>query len=1448
MAGKKTGKRLLTWVLVLVMALSLLPLNALADENGMPEHTNPSIVESEGNRGAHLVKSATKVGDTYKIQLESWVTGKFEQTTGSAPLDIVLVLDQSGSMAENGKLSSLKKAVSDFVAAINEDAAHHKVEHRIAIVGFARNGDDGWDNNNKWENTGLFINGELKKYITYTSRGYYEVYELDQANSYYVMQPGLFGDSAKKVSYNSKEDSWGYWKYSGFRKVWVAVTPRENENDENNSHTQFYEWQKGGSQGLTDQDYKDALVSSGENSIRTAISNLSASGTTRASYGMEMANKVFENNPNTPSEGRSRVVVFFTDGEPGYSGYETDEAGRAIAQAYATKHTHDAKVFSVGMFDKTPSKNSVDFMNYVSSNYPDANASEPSHFWEDWTITSGDPDADKYYMTVKGGDLSTVFEKISGSILTSDVAADANTVLTDKLSQYFDFDGVSVDEDGTVTGVTVQKQKYNGNGQAWGEPEPVDNVSVTLDPAKKTVTVSGFDYSNKDNVVTDGTNGTNASGYKLVVTFNVKPDTDFKDWGASGRYVTNSDRATLAKDNDTFATVDSPNAAVDTYQVTYQFDKTAPSDVERPVDTQHYISGQKATVMAPGTLDNTGNYTYTFNGWKNGEDDVEVGEKIDITRDVTLTGTWSKTPNTADYTVNYCWNNEPIPGTKPTTGSKNCGETVTVSPAQIEGYTPVSTEEQTITIDADNSKNVINFYYYKNVTLTANSDTVTYNGKEQTVEGYTCDTPNVTFEGITASGKGTDAGTYDVTFSANPVGTHNNLYIVTKTVDGTLTINKRSVTLTSASDSKVYDGTPLTNDNVTVGGEGFATGEGATYNVTGTITNVGKADNTFTYTLNEGTKATNYTITKTEGKLEITPSKTEVTVTITGNTKTETYNGSEQSVTGYTVTNISNQNYKATDFTFSGTAEAKGTDAGTYEMNLKAADFKNNNDNFKTVKFVIDKDGKLTISPRSVTLTSASDSKVYDGTPLTKPEVKVTGDGFADGEGATYKVTGTITNVGTTDNTFTYTLNEGTKADNYDITTKYGKLTITEASAPTPGTFDFNDVDHSDDKATPAITKTVKGNVGKNFKEIFAVTVTPKSENAKSTMTPDYYTGEAKVIASKSLKDVPFLFKPEVMANAVVPYGELRFTEAGTYTYTVREVPGGTSRMSYDTTEYTLTIKVVLNENANTYQVESWQFTAGNSKYPTPLNIVNTYRTYHPSAPSKPTLNTGDHYAYVMGYPDGTVRPNGSITRAEVSTILFRLLSDKTRDEYFTTESSFTDVKAGAWYNNSIATLEKAGVIVDTAKGGAFRPNEAITRAELAAMLAQFSDAKPVKGVKFSDVSAGHWAYEAIAIAAKMGWIEGYPDGTFRPDATITRAEMMTLVNRALERVPSDEDHLLSKRVMLTFPDCKSGDWFYIAVQEATNSHTYERAATEKNGDEQWTALRANRDWTQLEK
>lgn len=1196
MAGKKTGKRLLTWVLVLVMALSLLPLNALAAGGSETDSGSGMIFTKK------LVSDVPDKDGNYTIQMTAQATGKEVETTKPVPMDIVLVLDQSGSMADdfNGNSTNnnearrqyaMKAAVNSFIGEV-ADKYSTDADHHMAIV--------------------------------------------------------TFSDDAETLV------------------DWTAVD------------------KDGGASELTDK--------------ISALSN-TPSGATNVGAGMTETQSLMSNAPT--GENRQKTVIVFTDGVPTTrTRFNVDVANKALGIAQNMKND-GVSIYTIGVFSGADIKQlygkgcngnvgdkwgevgflwfgdvaDVDrpagnrFLNYLSSNFKNANkiglrdASWDIGLvhYDGWKITQNftRTSSDYYKTAADASDLNGIFKTISSMVpAPGDPALDKNTVITDTLSDYFTF---ALTEDGDVD-VKVYAEKSNGDTY-----DITDGITVD----GKTVRVTNYDFSEHYK----GIGGEDEE--TLVIEIKVKPDTSYTNWGASGEYKTNEGNATVTLPNneEPIAEAESPKAHVDTYQVTYTFGDTAPDGVNPPKDPKYYISGQQADVKQPEESSvNAGDYTYTFNGWKNGNEDVN-GETIPISGNVTLTGSWSQTANTASYTVNYLWNGEQIQA--PTTGDNAMhGDKITITDTSIDGYTLIPGQQTSMTIGT--GENVLNLNYYKNVTLTANSDTKTYDGTEHTVTGYTAkDNKDNLVEGLTFTGvdspsaSGTDVGEYDVEFSGSAVGAHNKLYIVTAVNPGKLTINKRSVTLTSE-----------------------------------------------------------------------------------------------------------------------------------------------------------------------------TASKAYDGTPLTRHEVKVTGDGFADGEGATYNVTGTITNVGTTDNTFTYTLNEGTKATNYTITKTEGKLTITEASAPTPGTFDFNDVIPDDGKVTPAITKTVKGNVGKNFKEIFAVTVTPKSENAKSTMTPDYYTGEAKVIASKSLKDVPFLFKPEVMANAVVPYGELRFTEAGTYTYTVREVPGGTSRMSYDTTEYTLTIKVVLNENANTYQVESWQFTAGN----TPLNIVNTYRTYHPSTPSKPTLNTGDHYAYVMGYPDGTVRPNGSITRAEVSAILFRLLSDETRDEYFTTESSFTDVKAGAWYNNSIATLEKAGVIVDTAKGGAFRPNEAITRAELAAMLAQFSDAKPVKGVKFSDVSAEHWAYEAIAIAAKMGWIEGYPDGTFRPDATITRAEMMTLVNRALERVPSDEDHLLSKRVMLTFPDCKSGDWFYIAVQEATNSHTYERAATEKNGDEQWIALRANRDWTQLEK
>lgn len=214
-------------------------------------------------------------------------------------------------------------------------------------------------------------------------------------------------------------------------------------------------------------------------------------------------------------------------------------------------------------------------------------------------------------------------------------------------------------------------------------------------------------------------------------------------------------------------------------------------------------------------------------------------------------------------------------------------------------------------------------------------------------------------------------------------------------------------------------------------------------------------------------------------------------------------------------------------------------------------------------------------------------------------------------------------------------------------------------------------------------------------------------------------------------------------------------------------------------------------------------------------------------------LNRDDHFAYIKGYPDGTVRPEASLTRAEAAAILYRVMEKSCVERFHAESSSFRDVPDGKWYTTYVATLEKAGVIVDS-KDGNFRPNDAITRAELASMLAQFANATGGTNT-FSDVPATHWAADYIAAAVRSGWIQGYPDGTFRPEQTIKRAEMTAMVNRALGRDPQSASDLLEG--MKTWKDnANPTAWFYLDIQEAANGHTYAR----KTGGEYWTGLVAD--------
>ena len=223
-------------------------------------------------------------------------------------------------------------------------------------------------------------------------------------------------------------------------------------------------------------------------------------------------------------------------------------------------------------------------------------------------------------------------------------------------------------------------------------------------------------------------------------------------------------------------------------------------------------------------------------------------------------------------------------------------------------------------------------------------------------------------------------------------------------------------------------------------------------------------------------------------------------------------------------------------------------------------------------------------------------------------------------------------------------------------------------------------------------------------------------------------------------------------------------------------------------------------------------------------------------------LNGDDHYAYIVGYPDSTVRPQNGITRAEVATIFFRLLTDETRNANSTKSNSYSDVAAGAWYNHAVSTLSAMGIVKGDSQGK-FNPNAPITRAEFAAIAARFDDKANTTAVDFSDI-ASHWAKDEISAAANNGWINGYTDGTFRPNNKITRAEAMTLVNRVLKRLPETVEDLHNDMIKWS-DNSDTSAWYYLAVQEATNSHYYD---LKENKHEKWSKLRETRDWTELEK
>ena len=889
------------------------------------------------------------------------------------------------------------------------------------------------------------------------------------------------------------------------------------------------------------------------------------------------------------------------------------------------------------------------------------------------------------------------------------------------------------------------------------------------------------------------------------------------------------------------------------YSVTYNY-KNGSNLV---TDPSKYAKGAFATVFdGPDTAP----ANQVFLGWttkNDGSKKVEYypNSSIEITGNVTLYAVYGDTAETV--TVTYHSNFGSTDSKRTTNAMPNNGKFSVADYSALDlpdrtGYEFIgwSTKsgEQEVEFEKDDDaradKNGSNDLYAQwksiqitdkiTVTIKGNTSTVTYDGTEKSVTGYTVErsdnryTENdFTFSG-TALAKGTDAGTYNMGLNAGQfTNTNTNFTNVTFVIstDGELKIEPRKVTLTSGSGSKVYDGKPLTKPEVTCEDAVFKS-EVTEIKATGSVSDVEKspATNTITYTPGANFKEDNYNIEYKPGTLTITPVKDKVTINITGHTKTEKYSGSVQSVTGYDVTNISNKLYTENDFTFTGEAKANGTDAGSYPMGLPKANFTNNSKNFTNVEFVVE-DGSLTITKRDVTLTSASASKLYDGTPLTKDTVTVGGDDFVEGQGATYTVTGSQTDVGKSDNEFTYELNANTKANNYNITMYKGELVITAADSVA------YKVEH------------YKQNLDGSYND------TPNDI--------DPLSGTAGTLTAAAAKDYPGFTPGTVTQEKIKSDGtttvEIQYTR-NSYTLTINYVyrDGSKAAESHIETilygkDYSVTSPKISGYTADKLVV-SGTMPADNRT----VTVTYTKNGGHHPRP-KPTveiedddalgLNTTDHFAYIVGYGNGEVRPQNNITRAEVATIFFRLLTDDVRDENLTKTNRYSDVAATSWYNTAVSTLSSMGIITGY-PDGTFRPNAAITRAEFAAIAARFDHDGDKTAAKFSDI-ASHWAKDEISIAYNNGWITGYPNGTFGPQRDITRAETMTLVNRVLNRQPETEDDLLPNMMVWT-DNANPKAWYYLAVQEATNSHYYKFKTNSKY--EKWTELRETRDWTLLEK
>lgn len=1509
-------KRIIALLLALILTVGLLPTVALAADGENPTTDSGSVTKEASKDNLKLVKTVTKEGDNYKVTLESWATGTVTSSSTPVPMDIILLLDQSGSM--NSDFTSSSSVEYNRLYKRNQKI-YEDYRDRLYIYDGS-----GYVKVSVEKETILFS----KDKFTYTwSGGSYVSYgERDYPDMTFYYQSTNSSKTTKIVALKSavrsfigKVNEEATSKNVEHRVAIVGFASTKSGKEYKN--TELLSTQNEVNYANANaSNYEDALVSAKTEKKRlsTAIDRLDANGDTYPEYGFDMANMIFAQHPIQAGDNRQRVVIMFTDGYPAPAGtddFNVQMANNAINNAKRCKD-NNAKVYTIGIFDGADPSASIEnysqngwlneavaanrYMHFSSSNYPSAMALN----------NGGTKGEGNFYFAASNADaLNDIFDTISEEISTDTTELDDSATIIDNIPGNF-----AIPED--AQNITLKVAKFQKDGTfATATTAP---TTVTAEHKDGTVTVTGFNFSDEWCGLDESDQ---PHGSKLIIEFTIHHN----NYG--GTQPTNAGASIKDKEGKEVIKVDDPSIPV----------KITEPSITGASETKIY-DGEGIDVIANIKAAADALVTGTNKG-KNQFVTITVAVKVDKDTTYTYTipagaesGSWDPTTptlttgkdvNTYEYDLTITYTDATLktdtttPADPKTASAK---ATYTITPAQVtltsetasKDYDGTALTRPIVTVDGTGASVFQNEVTDIKATGTvtdpgpAVDNTITYtpdtNFKESnynisksegklsindiaaptnlpTVNVYCT---NTEVEHADSTGNALKNNTYTSVVSKNAENkyictitlTDKNSYIsdynastgATHTSDTTKT-DFTKIILHYDTDAKAWP-TPIVNFALNVKCD--------TPTVNVTYTWDGLDENDFDTVYPAPTKPDNATPNK-GSDYTVDPRYDNSSIAIGKDGVRYKFSGWSSATSGIAIEDGEIKNIQ-TDVTLTGHWTKLGT--GTFDLNdkiFKSFEKKQGSKDIPGSEYTFE----ATVTRLDKENNNQKTNEVYTGT--------VTLNGATDAAAFVFNNRITFHTgdeyrflVEETPNTVT-TLSSDEQID-YDDAVYYLYVTVSDdlktinyrfdhvvvitgaeeepaATENQPITFrNYYDAEKDPDKLYLDFSKYVQKELtatgSKTANDVkFRVIV-----NGMESPYMMYNVGEEEVSTYaafdpkySTVLNVNFasITGGNTETEWFIADNSIVIDQAGIYYFELNEEDGKRTGVTYDDSIYKVLVYVERKDDK--LVVKSFDIMKDNVYVDgdtiTFHNTIDTgkddyYPIIIPTIINKDTgmLNKTDHFAYVIGYPDGTVHPNGQITRAEVATIFFRLLRDKVRDGAFTTSNSYSDVAYGKWYNNPISTMSALGIITGY-PDGTFKPNKPITRAEFAAIAARFDETQSGKSATFSDV-IGHWAAKEIGIAYYNDWIKGYPDGTFKPDQNITRAEAMTLINRVLERKPESPADLLTNMNKWT-DNLDTSKWYYLDVQEATNSHGYTRKTFNY---ELWRQMLPDPDWSRYER